>query len=433
MMFSHGLYGTLLMLCIGQSFSENLQFPEFNGATGKNVVFAPEDPPYISSQIILITWAFGLDIIITFNNGENNVHPEYEGRVDLNPTTAALKLKNLTLNDSGTYRLSVTTTDLQNHAGETSLKVYETVSDTTLIGPQESLIDEESNANITCEGSGDITSVEWMKDNNPLTSINRIIFSSDNRSVSISPVIRSDSGEYQCTLRNPASSDTANLRLTINYGPEDVFIDGSNEVDLGRPVSLSCSATSVPSASFTWRFNGSDTGVTTNTFTIDKSDITHSGDYICTAHNDVTEINVSQRHLLVVKESGGDGGGGLSTGAIVGIVIGVLVAVASICGLIFYFVKTKKRTKVRLSVKGPANKASHRNPEAELNYVDISHAPKAGGGGVNLGNMNESRTEYAQITHGVSGKPRAPPPPYGSQPLNPSSLPEGITYAQVRK
>ncbi|XP_073728819.1 cell adhesion molecule CEACAM6-like [Misgurnus anguillicaudatus] len=243
------------------------------------------------------------------------------------------------LNDSGTYRLTVSTSDFQNYIGQTSLKVYERVSDTALIGPQESLIEEESSANITCEGSGYITSVEWMKDNNPLTPSNRINFSSDNRSVLISPVIRSDSGEYQCTLRNPFSSDTANLRLIINYGPEDVFINGPNEVDLGSPVSLSCSAISVPSASFTWRFNGSDTGVTTNTFTINNSDITHSGDYICTAHNDVTEINVSQRHLLVVKEGGG---GGLTTGAIVGIVIGVLVTVAGICGLIFYFIKQRQ-------------------------------------------------------------------------------------------
>nr|XP_055065820.1 carcinoembryonic antigen-related cell adhesion molecule 20-like isoform X1 [Misgurnus anguillicaudatus] len=299
MMFPFGLW-MLLILCIG-CLGENLQFPEFNGATGKSVVLAPEDPPYISSQIASITWAFGVVIILLSNSAGTSISPEYADRVHLDPTTAALKLKNLTLNDSGTYRLTVSTSDFNTHAGQTSLKVYETVSDTSLIGPQELLLEEESSANITCEGSGDITSVEWMKDKNPLTPSNKITFSSDNRSVLISPVIRSDSGEYQCTLRNPFSSDTANLRLIINYGPEDVFIDGPNEVDLGRPVSLSCSATSVPSASFTWSFNGSDTGVTTNTFTIDKSDITHSGDYICTAHNDVTEINVSQSHLLRVK------------------------------------------------------------------------------------------------------------------------------------
>ncbi|XP_073728772.1 cell adhesion molecule CEACAM6-like [Misgurnus anguillicaudatus] len=309
-------------------------FVDKQSSCRESIVLVPENPPFTSSQIKFITWAFGAITIIVLDSGGYDVHPEYVGRVDLDTTTAALQLKNLTLNDSGTYKLTVAASNLQIHAGETSLKVYE------------SLIEGKSSANITCEGSGHITSMEWMKDKNPLTPIN-ITFSSDNRSVLISPVIRSDSGEYQCTLRNPASSDTANLRLIINYGPEYVFIEGPNEVNLGRPVSLSCSATSVPSALFTWRFNGSDTGVTTNTFTIDKSDITHSGDYICTAHNDVTEINVSQRHLLVVKVSGvggGGGDGGLTTGAIVGIVIGVLVTVAGICGLIFYFIKQRQNS-----------------------------------------------------------------------------------------
>ncbi|KAL0172356.1 hypothetical protein M9458_032667, partial [Cirrhinus mrigala] len=124
----------------------------------------------------------------------------------------------------------------------------------------EVLIEGESSANITSEGTGSITSVQWMKDNSPLSPSSRIIFSSDNRSVSISPVQRSDSGEYQCTYSNPTSSETANLSLIINYGPDNVSIQGQNVVDLGVRVSLSCSANSEPSPSFSWKFNGSDTG-----------------------------------------------------------------------------------------------------------------------------------------------------------------------------
>ncbi|KAL0172352.1 hypothetical protein M9458_032663, partial [Cirrhinus mrigala] len=133
----------------------------------------------------------------------------------------------------------------------------------------------ESSANIISERTGTITSVQWMKDNSPLSPSNSIIFSSDNRSVSIRPVQRSDSGEYQCTYSNPVSSETVKLSLIINYGPDDVFIQGEDVVDLGVRVSLSCSANSEPSASFSWKFNGSDTGVTTDTFTIDQTDFTH--------------------------------------------------------------------------------------------------------------------------------------------------------------
>ncbi len=43
-------------------------------------------------------------------------------------------------------------------------------------------------------------------------------------------------------------------------------------VDLGVHVLLSCSANSEPSASFSWKFNETDTDVTTDTFTIDQTD-----------------------------------------------------------------------------------------------------------------------------------------------------------------
>ncbi len=97
-----------------------------------------------------------------------------------------------------------------------SLNHTENITYVRLIGPEESLIEGESSANFSSEGTGNISSVQWMKDNSPLSPSNSIIFSSDNRSVSISPVQRSDSGEYQCTYRNPVSSGTEKLSLIIN-------------------------------------------------------------------------------------------------------------------------------------------------------------------------------------------------------------------------
>ncbi len=41
--------------------------------------------------------------------------------------------------------------------------------------------------------------------------------------------------------------------------------------------------------------------VTTDTFTIDQTDFTHSGDYECTALNNVTKRSISQKHVLLVK------------------------------------------------------------------------------------------------------------------------------------
>ncbi|CAM4699560.1 unnamed protein product [Leuciscus chuanchicus] len=429
MMVSNRLYWTLWMLsCFGQYSGQDLQFPEpANGAVGESVVLAPVNPP--STSFLVIQWTLiDSTLIIRVVSGVTTVNSTYEGRVSFDINTLALELQNLTLGDSGIFRLSVTTSAGEIRAGETSLQVFEKISDVRLIGPVESLIEGNSSANIISEGTGIITSVEWMKDNSPLSPSNRIIFSPDNRSVSISPVQRADSGEYQCTYRNPVSSETAKHSLIINYGPEDVSIEGPKVVDLGVRVSLSCSANSVPSASFIWRFNETDTNVTTNTFTIEKTGLTDSGDYECTASNSVTNSSASQRHALQVKEGGGGGGGGeggggggggggLTTGAIVGIVIGVLVAVAGICGLIFYLTKTKKIPSLNLHKNGRASGAAAQSrQEPELNYADISHFQKAGGERVILGNNSEPSTEYAEVKSGAKSK--APPPPYGSQVSN---------------
>ncbi|CAM4699584.1 unnamed protein product [Leuciscus chuanchicus] len=405
MMVSRRLYWTLWMLsCFGQYSGQDLPFPEpANGAVGESVVLAPVNPP--STSILTIHWAFTSTIIISVASGVTTVNPAYKDRVSFDINTLALELQNLTLGDSGIYTLSVTLAAGETLTGETSLQVFEKISNVRLIGPEELLIEGNSSANITSEGTGIITSVEWMKDNSPLSPSNRIIFSPDNRSVSISPVQRSDSGEYQCTYRNPASSETAKHSLIINYGPENVSIEGPEVVDLGVPVSLSCSANSVPSASFIWRFNGTDTGVTTDTFTIDETDFTHSGDYECTASNSVTNSSASQRHALLVKPSDG-GGGGLTTGAIAGIVIGVLVAVAGICGLIFYLVKTKKIPMLNKEQKGKSSEASataaaaQSKQEPESNYeeiIDIQKIRRDGAVPVNESIYENEENEYENV------------------------------------
>ncbi|XP_026084503.1 carcinoembryonic antigen-related cell adhesion molecule 20 isoform X1 [Carassius auratus] len=413
MMISRGLYGTLWILsCFGLFLSEDLQISgPTNGAVGGSVVFAPDNLP--NTSIITVQWHFGSTVILTGPLDSLIIVPAYRDRVSFDRNTFALELWNLRLEDSGIYRLTVLTSAGGQLTGETSL-VFENITNVRVIGPEESLIEAESSANFSSEGTGIITSVQWMKDNRPLSPSNSIIFSSDHRSVSISPVQRSDSGEYQCTYRNPASSQTAKpVRLIINYGPEDVSVKGEDVVDLGVRVSLSCSANSEPAASFSWKFNETDTNVTTDTFTINETDFTHSGDYICTASNNVTKRNASHKHTLTVKVGGGGGrGGGLSSGAIAGIVIGVLVAVAGICGLTVYLTKTKKIPKINLGQHGPARGAAQSRQEPDLNYADISHFQKAGER-VNLGNTSESSTEYAEVKPG--GKSRAPPPPYGHQ------------------
>nr|XP_021328631.1 carcinoembryonic antigen-related cell adhesion molecule 5-like isoform X2 [Danio rerio] len=384
-----------------QSFNQDLQFPELtNGAVGESVKFTPDNIP---SEILSVSWHFGDIFILNGNPDSPLIFPAYEDKVSFDKNTLALELWDLKLEDSGSYSLTVITSRGNSHKGETSLQVF-------------ALIEGESSANFTSKGNGNVTSVQWMKDNSPLSSSSRIIFSSDNRSVSISPVQRSDTGEYQCTYSNPVSSETAKLILIINYGPEGVSIKGPDMVDLGVQVFLSCSANSEPSASFSWTFNGSDTGVTKDALTIDKTDFTDSGEYICTALNRVINRRESQRHVLLVQEGGEAGlGGGLSAGAIAGIVIGVLVAVGGICGLIVYLTKNNKILNQRLQQKGQASGAAQRGQEPDLHYEEITESQNAKENNMNLEKVSEAQTyenveyksEYENLKHGVLNKPQA--------------------------
>ncbi|TRY95581.1 hypothetical protein DNTS_018366 [Danionella cerebrum] len=347
MMVSHGFYQTLwIFVCFGkyENVVMGLQLPaETNGEVGGSVTFTPENLP--STEIAIIAWQAetlaGKSNIVSGSPDSPVISPGYTDRVVFDKNSLSLELLNLTPNDSGTYTFTVTSSGGSDLDARTSLNVYDIIRNVQLKGPEEALIEGESSATITSEGSGDITSIEWMKDNTPLNPSENIIFSPDNRAVSISPVQRSDSGEYEVKYSNPVSSGTSTLRLTINYGPEDVSVDGPEVVDSGIQMFLFCSATSEPPASFSWTFNGTDTGVTTSKYIIEETDITNTGEYTCTAFNSITNRRDSQNHTLKVQQ-GGAGGGGLSPGAIAGIVIGVLLAVSGICGLIVYLVKTKK-------------------------------------------------------------------------------------------
>ncbi|KAK1795386.1 hypothetical protein P4O66_010560, partial [Electrophorus voltai] len=215
-----------------------------------------------------------------------------------------LKLANIQTNQSGSYTcLAHNTKSLRYSTSEPiNIIVVEKISQVTLNDSTGLLIEGRSFSNLTCEGSGTILSTEWMKDYQILSPSNSVIFSPDNKTVLIGPVRRSDSGEYQCTLSNPVSSDTAKFIMTVNYGPDKVVIGGPSEVEVqAKALTFECITESIPTASYTWEFNGTNTGVTTVSFIVELVHFENSGKYTCIAQNHVTKLNASGSHALVVK------------------------------------------------------------------------------------------------------------------------------------
>ncbi|XP_058260760.1 carcinoembryonic antigen-related cell adhesion molecule 5 [Hemibagrus wyckioides] len=215
------------------------------------------------------------------------------------------------------------------------LSVLEAISGTSISAPMVPLIAGNGTVNLTCTSStGKADSVQWQKNGKALDKSERIIFSTDNSSVTILTVQKEDAGEYKCQLTNKINSDSNKYTLTVNYGPDNVAIKGDKQALMGHTVMINCSFASYPVPTFVWKFN--DTvlhGETNNCLTITNLEYKNSGIYTCEASNIITGLKKSATHNLTVKEVEDEPPEGLSNGAIAGIIIAVLVLLAIIIGV----------------------------------------------------------------------------------------------------
>ncbi|KAI1886259.1 hypothetical protein AGOR_G00212150 [Albula goreensis] len=141
---------------------------------------------------------------------------------------------------------------------------------------------------LTCDITGAVSSIHWLKDGHALVPDNRMAFSSDNGSVTLSPVQRSDDGTYQCEAFNAVSNKTSpGYHLLVNYGPEQVVITGPAVAATGTNVTFSCSASSQPPSQYRWYFNGSQVAEG-SVFETGPLTLASHGAYTCEASNSVT-------------------------------------------------------------------------------------------------------------------------------------------------
>ncbi|XP_063055942.1 carcinoembryonic antigen-related cell adhesion molecule 20-like [Engraulis encrasicolus] len=182
----------LLGVCLGQS----------QKAVGGSVEFRLTNLP--STTPDTFTWLFGSMAICTAIADTVAISPSYRDRASVDGTTVTLELRNLTL---------------------------KRVSDPAIMisGSPDPLVAGKSSVSVTCEAKGSITTRKWMKNGGTLSpEPDRVIISEDNRTVSISPVQKEDTGEYTCQVSNPISNVEASATLIVNYGPEAVIIKGED-------------------------------------------------------------------------------------------------------------------------------------------------------------------------------------------------------------
>ncbi|MED6283190.1 hypothetical protein CHARACLAT_006293, partial [Characodon lateralis] len=181
----------------------------------------------------------------------------------------------------------------------------------TVIGPIQSVqIDtstphalENYSYNLTCQVTGVVERIHWMKNWKKLLPDSNTLFTMDNKTVTFWPVDRYDAGLYQCMATNAVGNLTSEgYMLLVNYGPLNVSISGPESAKVGAPVSLTCSAVSQPECNFTWFLNNQSTPVGNGSILKFYANESQTGKYQCTATNSVTNITMKQSKTFAIAD-----------------------------------------------------------------------------------------------------------------------------------
>ena len=68
---------------------------------------------------------------------------------------------------------------------------------------------------LTCNVTGPVEHVYWMKNDKPLDTDNRTVINMDNKTVSFNPLERNDTGDYQCMAVNPVENKTSPAHMLL--------------------------------------------------------------------------------------------------------------------------------------------------------------------------------------------------------------------------
>ncbi|KAL3980509.1 protein SMG9 [Sarotherodon galilaeus] len=275
-----------------------------NKTVGETVMFTttltPSETPFLS-----VYWAFNKYTNIITSNNANITGPEYEGRITLLRSTGSLELRNLVLDDSGEYTLTISPPDDINMFGDTTLAVYEKVSDVSVTSSSTDMVEFNSSVSLSCSASGSTTSFLWLNSSSEVTASDRVQLTDRDSNLTIINVTRSDQGPFRCRVSNPVSTGTSDpVNFSISYGPENVNLTPSQGYfAVGSDISLTCSVGSRPPAQFKWFLNKAelpDTGSELRRMNVEMS---QSGNYSCQAFNNKTlRSQTSQPSAITVLE-----------------------------------------------------------------------------------------------------------------------------------
>ncbi|XP_027993181.2 carcinoembryonic antigen-related cell adhesion molecule 6-like isoform X2 [Eptesicus fuscus] len=216
----------------------------------------------------------------------------------------SLLFQNVTLKDTGYYTLVATDKDFKDKQVTGQLRVHPELPKPSITSNNSNPEEHKDPVVLTCELQTENTTYLWLINSQSLPVSARLQLSKDNRTLTLLPVTRNDTGPYECETRNPVSAARSDpFTLNVLYGPDAPTISPSDSDYLrGTNLGLSCHAASNPPAQYSWLINGSYQNTTQELF-IPNITFNNSGSYTCLAHNSATRLNRTTVKIITVHES----------------------------------------------------------------------------------------------------------------------------------
>ncbi|XP_053349996.1 carcinoembryonic antigen-related cell adhesion molecule 1 [Clarias gariepinus] len=223
----------------------------------------------------------------------------YDG-ISLNTISPTLQLSNISQNQTGDYAcIAYNNVTLRYDTVTRTLNITDPLSAVPIVTLGEPPIYNNSFA-LTCDITGPVDSVYWIKDGVHLFPDRTHSLSNQNKTLTFNQLSLSDDGKYQCAASNSVSNVTSIAYiLIVNYGPWSPAISGPAIAEVGSNVTLNCSAFSQPASQYSWFFQGSRVaeGAVYQAYSLS---LNSSGEYVCLAQNNITGGNSSATWNLTV-------------------------------------------------------------------------------------------------------------------------------------